>query len=91
MDAFSRIHVPRSGQNFPRSVIKRTTVVWQNTAFFGVSQRGTQKFASNRGANTQQGRVHGGGEQGVVGRWWRHFSVRGRWSLPGWALAVEPW
>lgn len=52
---------------------------------------GSQKFVSDRGANTQQRRVHGGEGQGVVGRWWSHFSARDRWSLPGWALAVKPW
>lgn len=66
MDVFSRIHIPRSGKKFLRSVIKRTTIVWQSTAFFVVAHRGTEKVVSNRGANTQQRRVHGGGEQ----EWW---------------------
>lgn len=65
MDVFSRIHVARSGQNFPSSVIKRTPITRQSTAFFGVSQRGTQKFVSNRGANSQQRIVHGGGDISV--------------------------
>lgn len=43
LDAFSRIHVPQGGQNFPRSVIKRTIIIWQQHCFFwSISEGNTE-------------------------------------------------